>query len=289
MKDALGSLVESWFKFMFGGGLFDSMKDILTANPSNAKSIYNAAWNFVVTIYDTVIVPLALGIMIIWFLVAFIQKSTSEQMNFDQLFLLCVKLIAAFYLINHGLEIFAKLWGLGIALINEFSGVAISGAPASGSPVFDNAELTEIWKSLTGEKKLYDYPSAWKSLGCILQMFFPYLICWVLSGVASFIAYSRMLEMLLRVAAAPIALSDFMNDGLHGAGWRYLKTFLAICLQGFVLLLIAKIYSSIVGQILSGAGGFMEATLGYLVITFSAVALMFKSLSFCKELVGADR
>lgn len=276
----MGEIVKEMFDYMFSGGLFKSLVNILTANPSDGESIYNSAWDLVLKTYDTYILPVGIGLMLIWFLVAFVQKASSEQMNFDQLFLLFAKLIAAYYLMNHGLELFAELWGLGNSLMTSFMG---DSTIANGGVT--DANIALAWKDLTGET-YPKTPGFWRSLGCFAQLMFPWLVCAALSGVASFIAYSRMIEMLLRMMVAPIALSDFMSEGLHGSGWRYVKTFLAICLQGLLILCIAMIYSKIVGKILTG-GTFMEITVGYLVISFAAVSLMFKSLSLCKELVGA--
>lgn len=278
----MGEVVKEMFDYMFQGGLFKQLVSILTANPSDGDSIYNTAWKLAISVYDTYIIPVGLGIMIIWFLVSFMQKATMEHMNWDSLFLLFVKLVAAFYLIENGLDIFAKMWGLGNSMMIELMG----GEKLGDGKVTQDA-INAAWESLTAGKTYPDLPGFWRSLACFGQLLFPWLICAALSGVASFIAYSRMIEMLLRITVAPIALSDFMNDGLHSAGWRYVKTFLAICLQGFVILLIAKIYNSIVVEILYG-GTFMELTVGYLVISFAAIALMFKSLALCKELVGAQ-
>lgn len=280
----MGEIVKEMFNFIFGGGMFDSLVKVLTANPTGtdeSDKIFNAAWKLAVSAYDNFIVPIGLGLMIIWFLVAFMQKATSEQMNFDQIFLLCTKLVVAFYLMQNGLKLFADIWGLGNSLMIEFMGDS-----SIGDAAIDTAAKTEAWKSLTKCDSLDKLPGFWRSLGCFGQLLFPWLVAAALSGVGTFIAYSRMLEMLLRITVAPIALSDFINDGTHSAGWRYIKTFLAICLQGFVILLIARLWSAIIKGV-TFSGSFMDITVGFLVISFAAVALMFKSLSFCKELVGA--
>lgn len=130
------------------------------------------------------------------------------------------------------------------------------------------------------------YPAWYKSLIATFELLLPYAIASLLSGITTFIIYSRMIEMLVRIAGAPIALSDFMHEGFHSSGWRYLKSFLAVCLQGFVILLIAQIYSSIMLKTVTYAG-FMETCVSYFVISFAAVSLMFKSQTLCKELVGA--
>lgn len=270
------------FESVFGGGMFSAIKDILLANPSDPEGGYYAAWKIVQDIYDSVVVPVGLGIMIIWFLVGFMQKATSEQMNFDQIFLLCVKLVVSFYLIKNGFNLFCDIWGLGNALLRDLTGTPGTGAATEQIKI-------DAWNALTGQEitKWADAedPGWLDSLLCMAKLLFPWIVAAILKGCATFIAYSRMLEMLLRMTLAPIALSDFMLEGLHSGGWRYLKTFLAICLQGFVIMLIAQLFTAL--TIPSSGKDFMDIVVGYLVISVSAIALMFKSLSVCKEIVGA--
>lgn len=288
-------IVLEMFEFIFCGGLFDDALTIFTTNPSDPASDWYGAWSLVNSIYNTYVIPIGLGIMIIWFLVAFMEKAASEQMNFDQIFSLCVKLVVSFYLIQHGMEIFAKLWGLGISLVNELS-------DGLKEATISDMYLDDAWEDISGGEDWNDgdpdLPGFWRSIGAFAQLLFPWLVAGLMSACATFIAYSRMLEMLLRVAVAPIALSDFFRDGLHSNAWRYMKTFLAICLQGFCILLICHLYSvgisspigrpSEVIQGVTSSPSFMDVVVRYFVVSFSALALMFKSLSFCKELIGAQ-
>lgn len=280
----MGSVVKSMFNEIFGGGLFDGVKNSLIINP---QSKYPEVWGFVENVYNNYMVPIALGIMLIWFLVAFIQKSATENVTFESLFLAFTKLIVAKFLIEHGLEIFTMLWSFGIASINTLSKLGLN-ASSSGSSIISNSTLQDIWKELTGSSNLNNEPGLFKSIGALFQLFVPWIVTWAMKIIVSFICYSRLIEMFLRMMAAPIALSDFMTEGLHGAGWKYLKAFFAIALQGVLIYLIAVIFSKLMASVFTGANGFMEVVTSYLVFGFSACALMFKSLSLSKELLGVN-
>lgn len=280
----MGDVVRSMFNEIFGGGLFEGVKNSLIINP---ESKYSDVWSFIDIVYNNFMVPIALGVMIIWFLVAFIQKSATENVTFESLFLAFTKLIVAKFLIENGLDIFAMLWSFGISSINALSNLGLN-ETGSGAYIINEATRTAIWKELTGKNNLNTDPGFWQSIGALFQLFVPWIVTWALKIIVSFICYSRLIEMFLRMMAAPIALSDFMTEGLHGSGWKYLKSFFAIALQGVLIYLIAVIFSKLMGSIFTNQTGFMEVVTSYLIFGFSACALMFKSLSLSKELMGVN-
>ena len=280
----MGDLVKSMFDEIFAGGLFASVKKILTENPSVE---YPDAMKLVENIYNNYMVPIGIGITIILFAVKFIEKSSSENFNFDQLFLLGAKLIAAVYLINNGLQIIMMIWGWGIGLVNTIAGG--SGVGIKTGSFIDDATLKSIYKNLTDET-YPNTPGVLKSIGVMCQLLVPWLVALILKGVASFLCYSRLIEMMLRAMAAPVAFGDFFTEGLHGSGWRFLKNFMAIALQGAMIFLICTLFSSILTSIFSPGtnDSFMTVIVKYFVFCFAAVALMFKSLSLSKELLGTS-
>lgn len=276
----MDDLIHSMFEQIFGGGVFDSVSGVLKLNPSTGA--WAKAWTAVDSVYSNVMVPIALGLMIIWFLVAFMEKAASEQVTFEQLFILFAKLIAAKFLIDNGLQIFANLWSLGISLIDNVGGAF---EDSSGSLGLDLKDLWYDFTKLEWTAKI----GIIKGIGILCQLLIPWLVSLIMTAVVYFICYSRIIEMLLRMMAAPIALSDFMTEGLHGAGWRFLKNFLAICLQGMIMVAIAQIYPLVINTILNGGdGGFWVTLLKYVAFSFAAIALLFKSLSISKELVGTS-
>ena len=270
--------LQSWFKEIFDNGAFAAVEDVLKLDPSQELGW---VWTAVETIYNNVMVPLALGLMVIWFLVAFIKTAASEQVTFEQLFMLFVKLIAAKFLIDNGLQILADFWSLGISLVDNIKGAI----PPPDDPI--SFSYKSLWQDLTGVEWGTSL-NLMIALGVMCQLLIPWLVSKVLIACVYFICYSRLIEMFVRMLAAPIALSDFFAEGLHGAGWRFLKNFLAICLQGVLIGAIAQLYPLIMAELLTGSGSFWTVTIKYIAFSFSAVALMFKSLSLSKELVGTS-
>lgn len=275
MKEPEGALYEM-FKFCFGGDLFDDILDVLTINPSEGE--YASLWTNVEGIYDTVMVPLAVGLVFIYFLVFLLHRFTDERMTWEQVFMLFVKLVVAKFIIDNGFDILSQLWGFGISIIaelSEYKGYA-----------FSLEELKAPWESLTGVK-WPESPGLIKDWGIVawIQMLIPMAITWILKIAINVICYSRLLELLVRTAMAPLAFADFFTEGLHGAGWKFLKSYFAVCLQGFVIAVIAILFS-ILGQTLEMGNGFFMFALKYAIIGFAALACVAKSQSIVKEIVN---
>lgn len=271
--------LKEMFEEIFGGGVFDSVENVLKLNPSTGA--WSTVWVAVSSVYESVMIPIAVGLMLIWFLTSLMDKAASEQASFEQMFMLFAKLVGAWYLINNGFEIFTKLWGLGISVIGE-----VGDAFADGT--VEGIDYKTLWKDMTGVEWSGGKVKFLPGILLFGQLLIPWVASKAMIVVTQFICYSRIIEMLLRMLAAPIALSDFMTEGLHGAGWRYLKTFLAICLQGMIIVAIAEIYPLTMNAVLSDCVGFWETTMRYLAFSFAAIALMFKSLTITKELVGTS-
>lgn len=265
-----------WFKEIFDYAVFEKISGILKLDPSRGE--FSEAWSAVESVYTNAMVPIALGLMIIWFMVALMEKSASEQVTIEQFLLMFVKLIAAKFLIDNGFQIFTELWSLGITLIDD-----VGHAFADGDGI--SFDYKDLWLDLTGVTWGDKLPFL-TSLGLLAQLLIPWLVTKAIIACVYFICYSRLIEMLVRMLAAPIAVSDFITEGIRGSGWRYLKNFLAICLQGMIIVAIGQLYPLIMAGVLSSSGNFWTVILKFIAFSFAAISLMFKSLSLSKELIG---
>ena len=271
----LTGVLYDWFEDIFSNKGFSSMEDVLTLSPSAG---FSSAWTVVETVYNHVMVPIALSMMIIWFCTKFMEKATAEQVTFQQLFLLFVKLLISKILIDNGLNIFGMMWSLGISLVKEVGDVfRVAG--------WSNDLVKQMW---------YDYADIgagdklglWRCISTAFELLVPWLVSYVITGICYYIAYTRLLEMFVRVCGAPLALSDFMSEGLNGAGWKYLKNFLAVCLQGMIIIIIARLHGAVLASAMgTGPDGFMAVVI-CLAVSFATVGLMMKSLTLSKELLG---
>lgn len=280
----MSDVLYEMFIFIFAGGIFDEVRTILLINPATE---YPLVWELVTTGYKTIVTPLAVGLLFIFFLSHFISKASMEQVSFDHLFMLGVKLIAGIFLINHGLEIMSLLYSLGLTFINNLTSLAQSIGLKVSEGIGDETQI-ELWKLLTGCNSLEDRPGMWKSIAAMFTIIVPYICHFGAMLVMKAICWSRLILIMVHFLIAPIAFSDFFMNDLHGTGWKYLKSFAALCLQGFVISAITLIFSAFSSGLQTNAleGGFLNYTVIQIVMTFAAIAAVAKSLSVIKETIG---
>lgn len=294
LKEGDYVVVFDFFCGIFGNNYFDEVIKILSMNPSEK---FEGAWTFMEQIYKNTITPLAVGLLFIYFLVNVIQKSASEQFNFDQLFLMCAKMIGAKYLIEHGMEIMVDCYGLGISLIQDL------GDMQENSKEFGK-HLGDVWKSLTGcnwnlpvgeevgsaaHKEKVQTPDFWGSIPIMFKLLIPWAIAFFLKMAIEVLCYARIIELLVRTMMAPIAFADFYHEGMNGAGWRFLKKYMAVCLQGFAMAGTVVLYSMMSAGMIGGDLGninFFDFTIKYLVVSFACLGVLVKSSQITNELLG---
>lgn len=278
MNDLLRKMLDE----AFGSGLFDGVIDVLTINP---QTKFPTAWNIMTTVYDRIMVPLGIGIMLIWFVCSFLEKTTHEDFTFEKWFLELGKLIVCQYIIVHGLELLAVFMSLGMALFKQIQSLGVGSLT---NP--DNLSHT-AWHIITGK----DWSEDIGILQCFSSMamvLVPWLFSFVSRLIIKVIAYSRLFELFLRGAMAPLAFSDFFGQGMQGAGYKFLKNYFAIAIQGIIiyiiLLLLSVIMLDVIGSYVSDSLGLLGFLGMYFAVIFAAIALLLKSLSFAKELIGVN-
>lgn len=278
MNDLLRKMLDE----AFGSGLFDGVIDILTMNP---QTKFPTAWSIMTTVYDRIMVPLGIGIMLIWFVCSFLEKTTHEDFTFEKWFLEFGKLVVCQYIIVHGLELLAVFMSLGMALFKQIQSLGVGSLT---NP--DNLSHT-AWHIITG-KDWSENIGVLQAMGYLVIFLLPWLGSLIAQIIIKVIAYSRLFEIFLRGAMAPLAFSDFFGQGMQGSGFKFLKSFFAVAIQGIIIYVILLLLSVIMLDVLTA---FVTDTMGifaffgmYFAILFAAVALILKSLSFAKELIGVN-
>lgn len=270
------SIIESMLEFAFGSDLFDGMVSILTKSPS----AFPNAWAFVTAAYNNVMLPIGYGIMVIYFLIALLDKASSEQFSLEQALKLFIKLLVVKIVLDNGLDIMNEIMRLGNLLVSGF----VSGDSISAST---NAYTTML---NLAKQETNNFNSVLASIVFMFKLIIPYIGSFLIQIVMKFVCYSRIIEIMIRTIIAPVAIGDMFSEGMHGSGFRFLKSYLAVCLQGMIIFCIAFLFSLISADVLTGAGiqnmNFLEYSTMYLTMGFACVALITKSLSLAKELVG---
>jgi hypothetical protein len=282
-------MLEGMINDIIGVDLFDTIYETLNVNlfsTDETLNMFDGAYTIIRKIYEDGVQPVAVMLLFIYFMLAVLDKLSSENFTWEQLWRQMAMLLGAKFLIDHGFDLMEILFQIGV---NFAYSVDQSGAAEAIDTGMSATEMLETFKTNLGLDK-----GILKILASVIMFMYlliPWIFSFILGMAVKIVCYTRVVEIYLRAAFAPIALSDFFHSGFQGTGWRFLKSFFAVCLQGAFILTIAIIYSILVNSVFDKYGSsmtFWESIGVFLSVGCASVMLMFKSLSLAKEMLGTN-
>lgn len=267
----LSGLVDGMITKIFINNPADSAVNIL----SKPITDYGNLGTLLNNIYTNVFLPLALMLVIIYFFVGLMSKTIQfDQLSIGQIWQQFILIIVCALLLTHGFEILEALLDFGSAVFSDLR-TTITGYDDSGLTYTVDAirDGLGIGNSLKGD------------LGGFATLVIPWLLSSLFPIIIKAICYMRLIELAVRICMMPISLADFFHQGLHGAGWRNLKAFLAVSLQTVAIYLILYVNQAIMGEVGSSVSD--SFIIVYLAVWAATIGLLFRSQSLCKEMVGA--
>lgn len=274
--------IEKLLSDICGTNFMTDIMSVLSENLLSGGGKFSGVYAFARGLYNAVM-PVGVYLLFIYFIVSLVNKVSSEQFTWEQLWRLLAMLVASKFIMEHGFDIMEKLFGVGQAIMQLVSN---SGEITAQEVQLDTESVLESMRESLGFKGIL------KVLGDAiiwLSLLIPWLISWILRIAVNVICYSRLIEIYLRVIFAPLALSDFFANGLSGTGWRFLKGFFAVSLQGAMIYGIGIIYSALVANIAYTEGtNIFTFLIPVIAIAASCVMLMFRALPLAREIVGAQ-
>lgn len=248
-----------------GNGLLEGAKNILTGTGiDSVTGIMQSGYN--------IMIGISAALITLYFLMDLIEQIQRGQGQTPELLLRSfLKVVIAVELIIHGFDLFITLRQVGDSLTSSLT--SVTSIASGGMNVADQIVPT-------GEK-WYTY------LGLVFQLILPFAFSKIIYLGINVTCYARIIELVVRTVFAPVAIADIFHDGMHSPGVRYIKKYIAVCLQGAVIICILAITSTISASALSGMAGndnFIWATLA---INFSALMAILKSQGLANDVAGA--
>lgn len=226
-------------------------------------------WNAFNGFYDA-FASVGIGLAVIWVMLDILEKLQIEQLSPEILLRIFIKLFMAIMIV-------ANIQPITEGIINVANGMMSS--VSDTTHIAQEAVLGDIYDSLKS--------MGWiKALCLLLQLLIPAIgtmICMLIMLVQM---VGRLIEIGIRILFMPIGVSDAFTHGTNSPGFRYIKKFFAVCLQGAVLLAVLNI-----GVYFMGNKMINDATQGFgfisdLVIMVSMIGLMIKSQQIVNDIVG---
>ena len=165
------------------------------------------------------------------------------------------KTFVAVTLISNTFDITMAVFDLAQTVVSESGGII------AGSTAVDDTTLASLQTSLMSLE-------LGELLGLYLQSFIIGFTMQILSIAIFVIVYGRMVEIYLAVSLAPITFSTFGSKEQGQIGQNYLRSLLALGLQGFLIMICVGIYAVLIQGVsfASDPIGSIWGVIGYTVL-----------------------
>ena len=279
LENGFANVLYSWANTVYGNGMIDGTKDLLTFGFSaehideqaggevDENSLTAQIWKAVKQGYN-ICIGVGYALVVLYLLIDIMDKITQDSFNVEVFLKSFIKAIVAVLIIANGMVILENVIEFGNRLLLSIS----DGAGSSE----DTVNTVLEWRT-----KLLD-AGFLTLLGYMVCLVFDYILLFISQMVIWVCCISRSLELGVRAIFTPIALADVFGEGLKGPGIRYIKKFLAVCLQASIMLTLLMLYQAIINADISGLG----TTAIKIVAAFTLVGMMFKSITFANDVVG---
>ncbi|MEE0929956.1 MAG: hypothetical protein UIM53_03070 [Acutalibacteraceae bacterium] len=278
MAEKAAQMVNEMLAFVYSIALSISSGTIVTFGSDAVwKNGYTDVWNIVTKVANNIMEPIGIMVIVIMFLLSLVDKVSTEQFTMESLMKDLIKLCLGLYLVTNAVEIVVGCIELGNGILRSVAGV-IGGVPENWSMVVTKETFEGFGNFLV---------TALLSIVFLLFIIIDLIILVIMKGISMI----RVLEIALRTALAPVALSDtFAGNILNSHAIGFIRSFAALCLQGVFITVIAHFVPVFWQGVLAESQNAMDVLggcLNMLLISAVALILMFKSGGIAKEMLGA--
>lgn len=203
---------------------------LLTTAPDEFRG--GAIWNVMLRIFNGM-VGAGLALVLLCWCIGVIKNvgSLYELKRPEIAIRLIVRLVFTQYIVTHSLEILRQFILLATSLVRDImstSGFNLSSTMAVPQEIRDAVVDLGIFSGL----------GAWATA----------LICMLVITILSFLilltVYGRFFKIFIMTALAPIPLAGFAGEPTSGMGKSFVRSYVAVLLEGCIILLAAIIFSA---------------------------------------------
>lgn len=281
--------LEDWFRGILSdgiignlSGLFSTVNDKvgeIAAEVGTTPQGWNSGiFNMIKGLSETVIIPIAGGILALVMCYELIQMVTEKNNMHDidtfMFFKWVFKTFAAVLLVTNTWNIVMGIFDATQQVVSQSAGVIIGNTSLDINSVISNLEAQLETMSVGG------------LIGLWFQSLFVGLTMNILSICILLVIYGRMIEIYLVTSLGPIPLATMTNSEWRGMGQNYLKSLLALGFQAFLIMVCVGIYAVLIQSIAltTDISGAIWTAMGYTVLLCFC---LFKTGSMAKAVFGA--
>ncbi len=202
---------------------------LLTQSPENFRG--GNIWNVIVGVHGA-LQAIAYALLVLFFVIGIVKTcgSFAEVKKPEHALKLFIRFALAKGVVTYGMELM-------LAMMSIIQGVisAIINSAGFGSP--QNTILPSEIVTAIEDCGFFESIPLW-AITLIGSLF-----VWVLSFIMILSVYGRFFKLYMYTAIAPIPLSSFAGEPTQNVGKSFLKSYMAVCLEGAIIVLACIIFS----------------------------------------------
>ena len=202
---------------------------LLTQSPESFKG--GGIWKVVLDIHGA-LMAIGLALLVLFFVVGVIKTcgSFAELKKPEHAVKIFIRFAIAKGVVTYGLELM-------MALFDIAQGVIRTVMKASGLGAADNMVLPKEIITAVEECGFFESIPLW-AVTLIGSLFIT-----VLSFIIIMSVYARFFKIYMYTAIAPVPLASFAGEPTQQVGKSFIKSYIAVCLEGAIILLACIIFS----------------------------------------------
>lgn len=260
-------------------GTFDSINESV----DDAKSLLGVTpqiWDgnmfrLIKSISETVILPIAglifSAIMIHNLINSIIDGNSFKDFEFEIIPKFIFKTCLGVLVLSNAFEITMAIFDVGYHLISSATGLI-------GDTNLSNfKDLDSALKDLGGGELL----------GLIINCIIMKITLFIITLLLNIIVVGRMIEIFLYVSVAPIPFATFGNREWGTVGQNYVKNLAALALQGLLMIIILRIYTSMIATLALDFTDIGDAMIRCLITSGTMCFMLMKCGAISKSICNA--
>ena len=207
---------------------------LITQSPETFKG--GTIWNVVLLIHDTM-QAIGLALLVLFFVVGVVKTcgSFAEIKRPEAAVKLFIRFALAKAVVTYGLELMMALFTIVQGVISSIMSAA--GMGAAQETVLPAEIVTAI-----------ESCGFWESIPLWAVTLIGSLLITVLSFVMILTVYGRFFKLYMYVAISPLPLATFASEETGQVGKSFIRSYIAVCLEGAIIVLACIIYSLFVSS-----------------------------------------
>lgn len=216
-------------------------------------TINDKDWGVTVAIYEYCL-PIGYCLIIMYFCMAFSNVLKKGEITTEELTMMLLKLWIAEAVMTYAPNLISGMVDIGNLVVGDFK------------KLMDDTGMSKAIAQVVDEQNTLTL------IVMVCVNLLPWLIAQIAYGIALFMVYLRKIELLGRIAFAPIGIADMFGDGRDNA-IRYIKKIGAVALQGGGIMVGLFLTASL------GANASLNMVTGGIVDETSMAQIIFAFLS----------